>query len=67
MKYKVRSLSPERRDDFYHLHSHVHGGGWCFCVAWWVETWEHWTGPAALYEGGDSGDSRSAVSGASWV
>lgn len=29
-------------DDFFALHSDRNDAGWCFCVAWWVETWEGW-------------------------
>lgn len=29
-------------DAFFRLHSEEHGGGWCFCVAWYVPTWEGW-------------------------
>lgn len=28
--------------DFYALHSEKNGEGWCFCVAWWVPTWDGW-------------------------
>jgi GNAT superfamily N-acetyltransferase len=42
MRYEVRPLSPELRDEFFHLHSDAHDGGWCYCVAWWVDTWDGW-------------------------
>lgn len=38
----VRRLTPEMREDFYALHSTACGADWCYCVAWWVGTWEGW-------------------------
>jgi GNAT superfamily N-acetyltransferase len=28
--------------DFYRLHNRNEMAGWCFCVAWWVESWDGW-------------------------
>ncbi|MHC4778092.1 MAG: GNAT family N-acetyltransferase [Planctomycetota bacterium] len=42
MNMEVRPLSADLQDDFFHLHGDAHGGGWCYCVAWWVPTWEGW-------------------------
>ncbi|MBN1963083.1 MAG: GNAT family N-acetyltransferase [Anaerolineae bacterium] len=38
----VNRLEPARRADFFRLHSAAHGADWCFCCAWWVETWDGW-------------------------
>ena len=35
-------MDSSRRDDFYRVHDPAHGTGWCYCVAWWIETWEGW-------------------------
>ncbi len=35
----VRRFGPAHVADFHALHGTA---GWCFCVAWWVETWEGW-------------------------
>jgi GNAT superfamily N-acetyltransferase len=35
----VVRFAPEHVDAFHALHGTA---GWCFCVAWWVETWEGW-------------------------
>ena len=37
---KVVPFSEATRDDFFALH---HEAGWCYCVAWWVETWDGWS------------------------
>jgi GNAT superfamily N-acetyltransferase len=42
MKMEVRRLDRSRREDFYEIHGEAMGCGWCFCVAWWVPTWEGW-------------------------
>lgn len=39
---RLERLSPELEADFYRLHCHGNGQGWCACVAWWVPTWEGW-------------------------
>jgi GNAT superfamily N-acetyltransferase len=39
---QVHPLSKVRSGDFYHLHSSENCCGWCYCVAWWVPTWEGW-------------------------
>jgi GNAT superfamily N-acetyltransferase len=36
----IQRLTPERLDDFHRLHEQ--SGCGCFCVAWWVPTWEEW-------------------------
>jgi GNAT superfamily N-acetyltransferase len=42
MRKKVRRFEAALRGDFYRLHSERNDAGWCFCVAWWVPTWEGW-------------------------
>ena len=42
MQLKVVRFDKDNRDDFFELHSEKYGGGLCYCVAWWVETWEGW-------------------------
>jgi GNAT superfamily N-acetyltransferase len=39
---RIHPLTPERRPDFFRLHSTDNGWGECFCVAWWVDTWKDW-------------------------
>ncbi len=33
-------LTAEQDADFYRLHGDPASAGWCWCVAWWTETWE---------------------------
>ncbi len=35
-------MDSARMNDFYRVHHPVRETGWCYCVAWWVETWEGW-------------------------
>jgi len=42
MEKEVYRLDESRKGDFYKLHSALNGAAWCFCVAWWVPTWEGW-------------------------
>jgi GNAT superfamily N-acetyltransferase len=44
---KVVRLTAENKADFYRVHCDEHGHGWCFCVAWWVPTWEGWSNRTA--------------------
>lgn len=37
---KIVPLSTETKEDFYRVHADGVCGGWCFCSAWWVPTWE---------------------------
>lgn len=39
---RVERLGPERRADFFRLHSPENGEGWCCCAGWWTETWDGW-------------------------
>ena len=34
-------------NDFYKLHSEENGGGWCYCMAWWLPTWTGWNNRTA--------------------
>ena len=40
MKIAIKQLNSENKQDFYQVHSDQLYGGWCFCAAWWVPTWE---------------------------
>lgn len=40
MALSVEVFNPGNREDFFDFHSRV--GGACFCMAWWVPTWEEW-------------------------
>lgn len=43
MSVLIKRFDESLRSDFYRVHSEEHGCGWCFCVAWWVPTWEGWS------------------------
>lgn len=38
----VQRFSAGQRADFFRLHDQADAGGWCYCVAWWVPTWQGW-------------------------
>ncbi len=40
--WEVRRLTADRREDFFRVHCDAEGTGWCYCAAWWVETWDGW-------------------------
>ena len=42
MMITVRPLDASREDDFFRVHCPEHGTDWCYCAAWWVNTWEGW-------------------------
>jgi len=42
MNVTVRPLNADRLKDFYRVHSPDNGADWCYCVAWWVPTWDCW-------------------------
>jgi len=48
MQKEVYRFEAARRDDFFRLHAAANDAGWCFCVAWWVPTWEGWGERAAV-------------------
>jgi GNAT superfamily N-acetyltransferase len=37
---RIARLSPDTWPDFRRIHCDENDTGWCFCVAWWVETWD---------------------------
>jgi GNAT superfamily N-acetyltransferase len=39
---RIDKFQESNRDDFYEIHSEKNGCGWCYCVAWWVPTWDGW-------------------------
>lgn len=39
---EVRRLTPARRADFFRLHAGPNGWGECYCVAWWLSSWDDW-------------------------
>ena len=43
MSYDVRRLDAQHEADFYRVHCDAEGTGWCYCAAWWVETWDGWS------------------------
>ncbi|MBM4117601.1 GNAT family N-acetyltransferase [bacterium] len=42
MQFEVRRLDAAAREDFFRLHSAANEHDWCFCVAWWVESFAGW-------------------------
>lgn len=44
---RVAHFAPALREDFFRLHTAQEDGGWCFCSAWWLDTWEGWGGRSA--------------------
>jgi len=42
MKFSVHRLDDSRRADFFKVHSEKYDHGWCFCTAWWTESWKGW-------------------------
>ena len=42
MGIEVHRLDESRRADFYRLHSAANDHNWCFCIAWWLESFEGW-------------------------
>jgi GNAT superfamily N-acetyltransferase len=42
MQISVHRIDATRRRDFYDLHSEKNGHPWCFCVAWWVDSFDGW-------------------------
>ena len=47
MNRQVLRLDAAHTADFRRLHSDENQAGWCFCVAWWVSTWEGWSARTA--------------------
>jgi GNAT superfamily N-acetyltransferase len=42
MNVEVKRLSADLERDLYQVHSTGNCGGWCYCAAWHVPTWEGW-------------------------
>ena len=42
MHVSISAIDDSKRGDFYRVHSEATGANWCYCVAWWVPTWEGW-------------------------
>ena len=38
----MRRVDASLRRDFFRVHGAEQGADWCFCVAWWVPTWDGW-------------------------
>lgn len=47
MNLEVKRFHKALVDDFYRLHGAGNNAGWCFCVAWWVDGWNDWSGRTA--------------------
>ena len=41
-RYEVKPLDRTTRDDFFSLHCSENGGGWCYCVAWYLASFDGW-------------------------
>jgi GNAT superfamily N-acetyltransferase len=39
---QLRRIDKSLVNDFFELHSKSNGCDWCYCVAWWVPTWDGW-------------------------
>jgi GNAT superfamily N-acetyltransferase len=37
---EVKRLSAETEADFYAIHCQAQSADWCYCVAWWIPTWD---------------------------
>jgi len=37
---EVKRITEASEADFYTIHCESHGADWCFCVAWWLPTWD---------------------------
>jgi GNAT superfamily N-acetyltransferase len=42
MKTTVIPLDAAHLNDFFQVHGQPNEADWCYCVAWWVPTWEGW-------------------------
>lgn len=41
--FRLERFTQRRRDDFLSVHSDTRTDAHCYCVAWWVATWEGWS------------------------
>ncbi len=37
---EVKRITEVQQDDFYAIHCQTHGADWCYCVGWWIPSWE---------------------------
>ena len=44
---EIKRLDLSLRDDFYRVHCEANDAHWCFCSAWWVDSWKGWGGRTA--------------------
>lgn len=42
MNYELVLFQPGMEVDFFRLHCPANESGWCYCVAWWVDSWDDW-------------------------
>ena len=40
MGARVERLTSDNEADFFRLHGDPDSAGWCWCVAWWTDSWE---------------------------
>jgi hypothetical protein len=40
MGARVERLTSDNEADFFRLHGEPDSAGWCWCVAWWTDSWE---------------------------
>ena len=40
MGARVERLTSDNEADFFRLHGDPDRAGWCWCVAWWTDSWE---------------------------
>ena len=43
MDILVKRLNRDLVGDLFHLHRRENDANWCYCVAWWVESWDGWS------------------------
>lgn len=43
MELRVQALTADSVADFWRLHGAGCGSDWCWCSAWWVDTWRGWS------------------------
>ena len=43
MPFEVKRFNKDLVGDFYLLHNKKKGAGWCFCIAWWIDSWDGWS------------------------
>lgn len=43
MHKEVKRFDKSLVGDFYRIHNQKNNSGWCYCVAWWVASWDGWS------------------------